>query len=98
MACLGLSFKPDIDDLRESPAVQIVSELAEKTETLMVVEPHINQLPEHLNKPGVELVSFETAKEHADIIVCLVKHTDFVQQADQLDPHKTLDFVNVLNR
>ncbi|MFV0422651.1 UDP-N-acetyl-D-mannosamine dehydrogenase [Oleidesulfovibrio sp.] len=79
VACLGLSFKPDIDDLRESPALQIVSELAKDPNLkLFAVEPHVAQLPrkfEHCN--NVSLVSLDEALHEADIVVVLVAHRQF---------------------
>jgi UDP-N-acetyl-D-mannosaminuronic acid dehydrogenase len=78
IACLGLAFKADIDDLRESPAVQIVNELASNPElSLLAVEPNISALPDHLNKKGIELVSLNQALEKANVIVVLVDHKEF---------------------
>lgn len=78
VACLGLSFKPDIDDLRESPAVQIVKVLAHKyPNSVMVVEPNIKNLPPEL-EDSVELLSIEDACESADVIVVLVDHKCFI--------------------
>ncbi|MBJ3785060.1 UDP-N-acetyl-D-mannosamine dehydrogenase [Devosia sediminis] len=79
IACLGLSFKPDIDDLRESPAVEIVKQLAlDAVGELLVVEPHVNALPKELaTLPGIRLTSLAEAVEHADIVVMLVNHRDF---------------------
>ncbi|AGH80209.1 UDP-N-acetyl-D-mannosamine dehydrogenase [Psychromonas sp. CNPT3] len=78
IACLGLAFKADIDDLRESPALQIVQQLGEqKTAKLLAVEPHINKLPDNLRNLGIELVSLEKALEEANIVVILVDHTVF---------------------
>jgi len=78
IACLGLTFKADIDDLRESPALEIVEHLARDNRgTLLVVEPHIKALPKSLDDAGVELVSTSYACEQADIIVILVNHKDF---------------------
>ncbi|WP_308412809.1 UDP binding domain-containing protein, partial [Vibrio parahaemolyticus] len=64
IACYGLAFKPDIDDLRESPAMQIVKEIASlHAGRVIAVEPNINQLPNSLAQ--VELQSFELAKANA---------------------------------
>lgn len=75
VACYGLAFKPDIDDLRDSPAVTIARRIAadERCE-LIVVEPNIDKLPAVLE--SVELVSAEVAGR-ADIHVLLVDHSDF---------------------
>ena len=79
IACLGLAFKPDIDDLRESPAVEIVHMLAkEKVGRLLVVEPHVEQLPPALAAlPQVQLVSAEEALAQADVVALLVNHRAF---------------------
>ncbi|MES2256315.1 MAG: UDP-N-acetyl-D-mannosamine dehydrogenase [Pseudomonadota bacterium] len=80
IACMGLSYKPDIDDLRESPAVEIVEALAKgNVGELLVVEPHINQLPPHLAKLGLTLSDFEVAVERADILLLLVDHRAFLR-------------------
>ena len=79
IACLGLAFKPDIDDLRESPALDIVCSLALNGEyQIMVVEPNIQSLPKKLHdKTNVKLVGLEEALNEADIIAILVKHKEF---------------------
>jgi UDP-N-acetyl-D-mannosaminuronic acid dehydrogenase len=79
IACLGLSYKADIDDLRESPAVDIVGELVrEGVGKILVAEPHIRQLPRSLESiSGLELCPFPTAIERADIVVLLVGHRQF---------------------
>jgi len=77
--CLGLAFKPDIDDLRESPAVQIVAELADKkVGEIIAVEPHIKTLPEKLANKGIVLKHLNEAIDEADIILLLVNHKAFV--------------------
>lgn len=77
IACFGLAFKPDIDDLRESPAMQITKMIADwHTGTTYVVEPNINELPNALE--GLcQLVSTEVAVANADIILLLVDHKQF---------------------
>lgn len=76
IACYGLAFKPDIDDLRESPAMQIVKEIASfHMGNVIAVEPNIHQLPSSLEQ--VELQSFDAAKSTADIHVMLVDHKEF---------------------
>lgn len=77
IACFGLAFKADIDDLRESPALMIVNKLAkEHPGTVLAVEPNIESLPSSLNAKVV-LSSIESAEEKADIIVILVDHKEF---------------------
>ena len=79
VACLGLSYKADIDDLRESPAVDITRAIARQIGgTVLCVEPHIDELPESLNDmKNLRLTDQETAYEAADIIVLLTDHAMF---------------------
>lgn len=79
VACLGLSYKADIDDLRESPSVDVVAHLDPKTfEQILVVEPHSKRLPDRLaNLPGVILTDLDTALSQADIVVLLTDHAPF---------------------
>lgn len=73
VACFGLTFKPDIDDLRESPALQISRELVNTLETKVIaVEPNVESVREDF-----ELVSLDTAFTKADIYVLLVDHYQF---------------------
>jgi len=78
IACLGLAFKADIDDLRESPALQIVEELNNRDiGKLIAVEPNISELPRSLSESEIELNSFEQAIEKANVILVLVDHKQF---------------------
>ncbi|MBI3300640.1 MAG: UDP-N-acetyl-D-mannosamine dehydrogenase [Deltaproteobacteria bacterium] len=79
VACLGLAYKNDIDDLRESPAVEIVSTLAnEQVGRMLVVEPYITVLPPALAPiPELALTDLSTALREADIVVLLTHHRAF---------------------
>ncbi len=77
IACFGLAFKADIDDLRESPAVAIVEKIVGiHSGRVLAVEPNIQQLPGGLNSRLV-LANYEHALEEADVIVMLVDHKAF---------------------
>lgn len=80
IATFGLAFKPDIDDLRESPALDIVTRLADELSgvQILAVEPNVDQLPPALSeKPNVLLSSVEKAVQEADVLVMLVDHKEF---------------------
>jgi UDP-N-acetyl-D-mannosaminuronic acid dehydrogenase len=80
VAALGLAFKPDIDDLRESPAVEVVGRLATAVPeaSIDVVEPHVAALPPALAAyPNVALAGLEQAVRRADVVLLLVDHTEF---------------------
>uniref|UniRef100_UPI000E655F15 nucleotide sugar dehydrogenase n=2 Tax=Brevibacterium casei TaxID=33889 RepID=UPI000E655F15 len=82
IAALGLAFKPNIDDLRESPARQIVNELSDKLPdaTIMAVEPNIDELPSDLaERANVTLTDLNDAVKDADIVLLLVDHTEFAR-------------------
>lgn len=92
IACLGLAFKPDIDDLRESPAVLIAETLLSAGHDLVAVEPNIQVHEQFV------LVSLEDALRQADVLVVLVKHKQFMDPAiaTQLREARALDFCGVL--
>lgn len=79
IACLGLAFKADIDDLRESPALDICVDLASRASgNLLVVEPNISKLPSVLeNLANVKLCTIEESMAEADIVLGLVDHSEF---------------------
>lgn len=86
IACLGLAFKPDIDDLRESPAMEVVHLLADrKIGKILVVEPHIEKMPASLAKfDDIELVSLDESVRRASIVVMLVSHQSFYEMDKRL--------------
>ncbi|WP_418697136.1 UDP-N-acetyl-D-mannosamine dehydrogenase [Bacteroides sp.] len=74
VACMGLAFKPNIDDLRESPAKYIASRIvSESRADVLIVEPNIT------SHPSFHLTDYREAYAKADIIVWLVRHTPFVE-------------------
>ncbi|GIT84804.1 UDP-N-acetyl-D-mannosamine dehydrogenase [Acinetobacter seohaensis] len=75
VACYGLAFKPDIDDLRESPALNITKKLAEQGLNILAIEPNIEKLPENVPS-NIQLISLEE-KDKADIHLILVDHKEF---------------------
>lgn len=92
IACFGLAFKPDIDDLRESPAVAIAQQVvATHPGPVLAVEPNIEELPSKLaGKLG--LSSIETALAEANVVVLLVDHKDFKEiPASILASHRVVD-------
>lgn len=93
IACLGLAFKPDIDDLRESPAVHIAATLQDAGYDIVAVEPNIER---HDQFKTVEL---NDALRSADVVAVLVKHRQFTEASvkSKLVELKTLDFCGVLS-
>lgn len=86
IGCFGLAFKPDIDDLRESPSVNITKALIDKKFEVLVVEPNIE------NSKDFKLVSTQEAINKSDIFVMLVAHKEF----KNLNIKTDLDFCGVL--
>ena len=77
IACFGLAFKPDIDDLRESPALQITEQILNTHPgRLLVVEPNCHRLPEGWERIA-QLVHGDEALARADVLVLLVDHKEF---------------------
>lgn len=99
IACLGLAFKADIDDLRESPAIEITHAVQAKgIGRVLAVEPNISELPASM-AGKVELVSLEYASKQADIFVVLVDHKQFLHfDWSGVDRNAIVDTRGVLNR
>jgi UDP-N-acetyl-D-mannosaminuronic acid dehydrogenase len=85
VACMGLAFKPNIDDLRESPALYITKTLKEDGLDILAVEPNIHSHEEF------EIIDYKKALEEADIVAFLVAHKEF----KGLDIKTDLDFCGV---
>lgn len=79
VACLGLAFKPDIDDIRESPALAITEEVATWDDCdVLVAEPHLTALPGRLRgKNHVTMTSAQDAIARAQVVALLVNHRQF---------------------
>jgi len=89
VACMGLAFKPNIDDLRESPAKYITSRIiSEARAEVLVVEPNIS------NHKSFNLTNYKEAYEKADIVVWLVNHKEFALIPFNIDKFE-LDFCGV---
>jgi UDP-N-acetyl-D-mannosaminuronic acid dehydrogenase len=95
VACLGLAYKPDIDDLRESPALHIAQALAaDPSLELALVEPHLQRSP----IADVPLIGLDQALASADILVILVAHRQFRHlRPDQLLHLMVVDPVGLLS-
>jgi len=93
IACLGLAFKPDIDDLRESPALNIAKQInLMKFNEVFLVEPNINQIPKGFNTNSTKLTSIENALKIVDIVVLLVDHIQFKSMdSSLLDGKQVID-------
>lgn len=79
IACLGLAYKADIDDLRESPAMEIVEKLAAQHDgEILIVEPNIAELPPNLKiLENTKYCGYEQAVQQADTVIVLTDHSEF---------------------
>lgn len=98
IACLGLAFKADIDDLRESPALMITERLAHAgIGDIIAVEPNIKIQASSLAELGVPLIELSYAIEKADVIVLLVDHRPFKDiTLDQIEKVNLIDTRGIL--
>lgn len=94
IALLGVAYKPDIDDLRESPALEIAKDLtAHNVGKVLVVEPNVHELA------GLNLTPLDEALKQADIVVFLVAHAPFKTiHANQLAEKIIIDTCGVTHR
>lgn len=83
VALLGLAYKPDVDDLRESPSIEVARELLTRTDArIVVVEPNVDELPPALVSDRITLVTIADAIAESDLIVELVAHREFLASAE----------------
>ena len=87
IACLGLAFKPNIDDLRESPAIKVVDQLLDEGYEVFCVEPNID------NHDKYELIDIEKAINEFDVVALLVNHQEF-QSEEFTNSFKIKGFLN----
>lgn len=96
IACLGLAFKPDIDDLRESPAVQISKNIQKIGCTTLVVEPNIDERHQVMEN-GFFYRELGVAMREADVICILVKHKEFLREKNHIrECQNIIDAVGLL--
>jgi UDP-N-acetyl-D-mannosaminuronic acid dehydrogenase len=78
VACCGLTFKANVDDMRSSPALEVCRQLVERYgERIKVVEPHVRELPPELARLGAELVDLDKALRTCEVAIILVDHDQF---------------------
>lgn len=94
IACYGLAFKPNIDDLRESPALSITQKLANQGFNILAIEPNITKLPDHLSK-NIKLAELENSI-NADIHLVLVNHQQFKNSFSN-DTKYVVDTIGLIN-
>lgn len=87
IACMGLAFKPDIDDLRESPALYITKSLISQGFEVLAVEPNVSSYKDF------KIIEYKEAIKKADVVAFLVGHKEF----KSLEIKTNLDFCGVLN-
>lgn len=91
IACFGLAFKPDIDDLRESPALEITLALAKQFPgQVMAVEPNVEEVPSKLHAVDVALTDYSVALSQAHVLVLLVDHSQFKTEKPQITVEQCL--------
>lgn len=89
---LGLAYKPDIDDLRESPAMEILEILKDKGYKIIACEPNVNK--EEIN--GVKLYKFEEIIENSDYLILAQSHSEFKNKIEKLKDKKIYDSMGLL--
>ena len=78
IGCFGITYKPNIDDIRESPALKITKKIANQHPGKVIVfEPNIKVLPKILNNKNLYLKPFKKKSSSVNIAVLLVDHNQF---------------------
>jgi UDP-N-acetyl-D-mannosaminuronic acid dehydrogenase len=96
IVCMGIAFKPDIDDLRESPALAITEKLANLGYEVTVIEPNISALPTSLQKSKVKLDKLVQLSDSTDsVIAVLVAHSPFKESLNECKLESILNFCNI---
>ena len=97
VVCLGLAFKPDIDDLRESPAVEVAQLLGATDLKLTLVEPHIDRLPDNFSASRAQFATLDKLPKFRNAVVAvLVAHRQFIE-FEPLKNCNALDFCGALS-
>lgn len=97
IACLGLTYKADVDDVRESPSLEIVHRLRKKGYTVLACDPYVRSLD------GLALVTFPTALQRAHLVTVLVGHREFREASEawlrrHLKGKKLIDIPGIWSR
>lgn len=94
IACLGVTFKANVEDIRESPALAIVTRIAEQYPNhVWVVEPNLVELPDALSGTKIRTTTFDQACQEADLLAILVDHVEFKNRiAEHKANQVVLDF------
>lgn len=101
IACFGATYKSDVEDLRESPALEIIKELGGKPDhKILVCDPLISALPAPMNgMANIQLVDADAARNEADIVIFLVGHRQFQRLDPNLFLHKiVVDTIGLLSK
>lgn len=99
VAILGITYKPNIDDIRESPAIEVVKMLCEADFNVKVFEPNLATLPSNLTQSGIEMIaSLEDVINSKNFVsAVLVAHEEFVVASSDLKAISALDFCGLTN-
>ena len=92
LACLGLTYKSDIDDLRESPSMAVIEELAKCHKgQILLADPNIESLPDSLRKIlNIKFCDFEEAISRSEVIILLTDHREFIEINKSILSNKTV--------